>query len=816
MTRMPDDAHGVASEVLLVGDLRVAAGQQRVTRAGIEIPLPILSFELLLALIRAEPDFLSNELLMARVWPGLIVSPETVAKRVNLLRAALGDDAQEPRYIAGMRGRGYRLVATVSPALLQAPTVENPLSASVLAAQPDELSAGQASATEPQAVIARSRRTWWLALSVLLAVLFAAALGIRTMDKARSSGAQQPLGNPLHAIGTISARTVAVLPFDNISADAADAYLAQGLPEMILNRLSGIEGLSVIARNSSFALPTKNLDSGEIGRRLNSGYLVGGGVQREADRLRVTVQLVDAAAGTLVWSAHFDRSLHDIFSIEDEIADQIAEALSVRLGADAPKPPAGARSTNLEAYLAFLRGRTLLGRFTVAESEAAVPYFEKAIALDPTFAPAHASLYDAKMQAADKRRENLQLARQHNRHLIDRALELDPGLGAAYFARAMWADQPYDASATANNPLVVARERDFRQGAALDPSNGRGLEAYAQFLYEPLLRPEEAKAVLKRALWVDPLSPSPRQTDAEISFLEDGVRVAQQKTLQVLELDPSFVPALHRYAQYRWIIDGKLAEAIQIIEHAIALDPDNPLLLRHALEMYLDLDDAEAARAVVSGMPPGPGESGLLAMHEGDWRRAGLSAYDETAWASDSMDDAACDFWQGEALRDYALKTGELSRATAFIKSKYYFGDAPATHMDVCTFPDAVYLSQLMAAAGQGEQAAALRHAVSSWNDANEAKYLGESHHVRAGILLLEGKQDEALAELANSFRSGFYANWWYTIRYDPLWLPLHGDARFRAIAADVRRYVDAQRSELESLRRQGVVPRRAKPAAVH
>ena len=105
------------------------------------------------------------------------------------------------------------------------------------------------------------------------------------------------------------------------------------------------------------------------------------------------------------------------------------------------------------------------------------------------------------------------------------------------------------------------------------------------------------------------------------------------------------------------------------------------------------------------------------------------------------------------------------------------------------------------------------RHA---WNDANESKYLGGSRRLRAGVLLLDGKPDAALAELAESFRSGFYAYWWYTINYDPLWLPLHGDVRFQAIAADVRRYVDAQRSELEALRRHGAVPRRGDPAAAH
>jgi len=812
---MPNEMHGIDSEALLVGDLHVEVGQQRVTRAGSEIALPNLSFELLLALIRVAPNFLSNDLLMARVWPGLIVSPETVAKRVNLLREALGDDAKDPRYIAGVRNRGYRLVAAVSPAVRPAPPVEDPLPAPVVVTQPNVLSTGDTAATELRTVSTKPRWIWWLVLPVLVAAIFAIAIGVRKADRGHTAGAQPIPQNPLREAEAIGARarTVAVLPFDNMSADAADAYLAQGLPEMILNRLSRLEGLSVIARNSSFALPTKNIDSSEIGRRLHSGYLIGGSVQREADRLRVAVHLVDSAEGTQIWSAHFDRGLHDIFSIEDEIADQLAGALSVRLGEAEPKPPAATRSANLEAYLAFLRGRTLLGRFTVVESEAAVPYFERAIALDPTFAPAYASLYDAKMQAADKRRENMRLARERNRHLIDRSLELDSKLGAAYFARAMWADEPYDASATADSPLVVARERDFRQGAALDPSNGRGLEAYAEFIHDVLGRSEEGRSVLNRALWVDPMSPSAHYADAGFSISESGAKTWEQKTLQVLELDPNFVPALLWYGWIRWQIEGKLTEAIQIFEHAIALDPENSLLRHLAMTVYLDLGDAKAARAVVAGMPHSARAVGLLSMHDGDWRRAGLSAYDEEGW---TRGEDVCELWQGEALRDYALKTGELSRAIAFIKLKFYLGDAPAEHLDVCNFRAVVYLSQLLAAAGQTDEAIALRHAASSWNDANEAKYLGDTHRVRAGVLLLDGKRDAALAELAESFRLGYYAHWWYTINYDPLWLPLHGDARFQVIAADVRRYVDAQRSELEALRQHGDVPRRADPPAAH
>ena len=136
MTGMPNELHGNVSEVLLVGDLRVEVGQRRVTRAGIAIALPVLSFDLLMALVRVAPNLLSNDLLMARVWPGQIVTPETVSKRVNVLRVALGDNAKEPRYIAGVRGRGYRLVAAVAPAVRPTAPVEGVPSTSVIVTQP--------------------------------------------------------------------------------------------------------------------------------------------------------------------------------------------------------------------------------------------------------------------------------------------------------------------------------------------------------------------------------------------------------------------------------------------------------------------------------------------------------------------------------------------------------------------------------------------------------------------------------------------------------------------------------------------------------
>ena len=299
-----------------------------------------------------------------------------------------------------------------------------------------------------------------------------------------------------------------------------------------------------------------------------------------------------------------------------------------------------------------------------------------------------------------------------------------------------------------------------------------------------------------------------------LTLAESGIEASEQKNLQVLELDPNFVPALQRYGVFRWRFDGKLVEAIQFIEHAIALDPNNSRLRQNAEALYLDLGDVTAARDVATGTLHNVRTAGLLSMHEGDWRGAGLAAYDESGW---TRDDDLCQNWlASEAIRDYAMKTGDLSRAIAFIKLKYYLDDAPAVHLDPCSFRAAVYLSQLMGAAGQSAQALALRRAASLWLDANATKYFTGAGRLRALVLLLDGKQDAALSELADSFRSGSYADWWYTMNYDPLWLPLHGDPRFQAIAADVRRYVDAQHSQLEALRQHGDVPKRAEPAAAH
>ena len=222
--------------------------------------------------------------------------------------------------------------------------------------------------------------------------------------------------------------------------------------------------------------------------------------------------------------------------------------------------------------------------------------------------------------------------------------------------------------------------------------------------------------------------------------------------------------------------------------------------------VYLDLGDEQAARAVAAGTPQGARDLRLLFMYAGDWRAAGRAAYDPGR-----VDDCGVGL-VNEAVRDYALKTGELSRAIAFIKTNNYFEIDPAAHLDVCNNHAAIVLSHLLAAHGETREAQELRRAAVSWIDANAAKYAGGAHRIRALALMLDGRRDAALDALAEDFRAGDYWFWWYTLKYDPAWLPLHGDPRFQAIAASVQRYVDAQRNQLEDLRRRGIVPDALRP----
>ncbi len=768
-------------EIYEVGDLRLDVGQQRLARAGSEVPLPRLSFNLLLALVRAAPNVLSIDELMSIVWAGLVVNPETVIQRVKMLRDAIGDEPRAPRYIGGLRGRGYQVICPVfrfdggDEAVRPAPT----------AVDSSQISQSGEPGSAPVIPDAKNRRFAALASvaipACILLVLAAIAL--------RGGESGMPEAPPAHATGD-DAPSVAVMPFRDLTVDGSAGFIALGVPEMILNRLATVPGLVVIARDSSFNVDAKSAEI-EVAHGLDARWLVTGSVQRAADSIRITTRLIDPESNRQLWSDSLDGDLSSLFSLQEKIAGKVAGILRENIAGLATLPPGRRATRSAEAYLLFLEGRSRLTRWTIVDAEAAAAAFERAIALDREFAEAHASLYDARMMAADRRRQDLDAARRDNRRLIERAITLDPDSGAAYFVRAIWAPR--------DDPR---RDADFSHGASLDPSNGRGLTAYSEFLDQQGRR-DESEAMLARALRVDPLSPRAQFHHVMRGFGEQDPPTQEALMLKVLERDPNFQPALQRYAKYRWILDGRLAEAASIIEHAVAVDPENPWSRYTASAIYLDLGDPTAAEAIASGSAQSAIAGRLLqSLQRGDSFGAGEAAEAGAVRAYNRFES----WGEAESIRDSALASHDYGTAIDYLNRRYGLSDS--AELNIGNFRAATYVAQLLRASGDQDGANRLLDRLLPAIDASLPKF-GAVYSLRtkAMILVLRGDPNGALAMLEESFRASDYTQWWYTLEHDPLWQPLRQDPRFRALDASVRAHVASERAALERLRQSGAVP---------
>ncbi|MDH5228156.1 MAG: winged helix-turn-helix domain-containing protein, partial [Gammaproteobacteria bacterium] len=468
----------------VVGDLVVDTARAQVTRDGVELPLPKLSFDLLVALIEASPSVLSLDALMDRVWAGVVVSPETVSQRAKLLRDALGDDSRAPRYFTSVRGRGYRLVADVVPL---APAV-------IGSAAPETLTPAVATAAPSNADVSPSetiRRTARWRVPLLVAVVAVLALGAWLLT-GRDEANVAPT-KPASAPQAIDERSIAVLPFKSLGAKEDGDVLAFGIAEAVLHQLANVQGLVVIARASSFALGAEPGDARNVGRTLNVRYMLEGSVQQAEGLLRVTAQLIDTRTGAHVWSIRFDKPSGDIFAMQDDIAAQVAKALQLSVSADTATRMAGQGTTRFEAYLAYLQGRALLATGRVGDSERAIARFEEAERLDPRFAAAivsraEAELFAAEFGGVEGRAERFERAGRNAADAIERALALDPRFGPAYLLRGY-----LEAFAD-----LGKAEASYRRGLELRPNDARGYAGLAAILFERPEKRDEALQLLDR------------------------------------------------------------------------------------------------------------------------------------------------------------------------------------------------------------------------------------------------------------------------------------------------------------------------------
>lgn len=356
--------------------------------------------------------------------------------------------------------------------------------------------------------------------------------------------------------------SIAVLPFADLSPEKDQEYFCDGMTEEIIDALSKIGGIRVVARTSSFAFKGKQQDIREIGKKLNVAAVLEGSVRKDGNRLRVTAQLNSVADGYHLWSETYERELKDVFTVQDEISRAIVNTLQLKLSAN--RIQANSSPQNVETYELYLQGRYHWSRWRTEGAEQAIRYFEKAIEKDPKYAPAYAGVAFSYCWLGFFGALPPNEAMPKAREAAQKALALDDSLAAAHTALA-YVKALYEFDWT-------AAEREFKRAIELNAGDAEAHFGYGIAYLSPQGRADEALHEMQVARDLDPLSPV-EAVYLGLAYQFKGKHqdaVAQYK--RALELDPSFVEArLH------------LANAY--------LDP------KDFKDFYAELDRAEASLA---------------------------------------------------------------------------------------------------------------------------------------------------------------------------------------------------------------------------
>jgi adenylate cyclase len=478
-----------------VGDLTIDTGRQLVIRAAESIALPKLSYDLLLVLVRAAPNLVSPDELMRLVWPGIIVSPETISQRVKLLRDALDDDPRVPRYIAGLRGRGYQMVAAVEE------IVDSP------------------AATPP---------------------------------------------------APISAKSVAVLPFLDMSEKKDQEYFADGITEDIITDLSKVSALAVVSHNSTFLYKGKIVDIRTVARDLQVSHILEGSVRKAGSRVRITAQLVDGSSNDHVWAERYDRDLNDIFAVQDEISESIVMALKLTLLPSEKKAIQRRGTDNIEAYNLYLMARQLYvtgHEGDARRAEGIVRLCGRATEIDSSYARAWAllSLGQMILRFLHGRRFDDGLA------AAERALALDATLAEAHAvkARIFSEDGRYDAASA-----------EIDAALRLDPESYEVNRSAAYLRYRQH-RPGDAARYFEKAMTL-------METDVNsaamliacytaVGDLQAVARVAKialSRAEKTLTQDPNNAAAVC-YGAIALAAQGEFKRFKEWMNRALLIEPDN-------------------------------------------------------------------------------------------------------------------------------------------------------------------------------------------------------------------------------------------------
>ena len=370
-------------------------------------------------------------------------------------------------------------------------------------------------------------------------------------------------GNPSTRRQSRPLRTLAVLPFDNVSRDPREEYFSDGMTDELTSALGKIPGLRVAARSSAFTFKGRVADAREIGERLHVASMLQGSVRRSGTRLRITAQLVNASDGMALWGETYEREEADIFAIQDDIARAIVNALQLKLR-DETAERAPKRSVNLEAYNLYLQGRYYWNRRDEEGFRKATTYFDRALRIDTTFALAYVGLADTYNMLTFYGLLTPTEAFTKARALARRAIDLDSSLAEAHVALAdVLENYDWDWSGA---------EREYRRAIALNPNYPTAHHWYGFYLMEHG-RFDEALREIRRAEEIDPLSPIIKVSFCQVLREARRPSEALSKCLEAQDLDPGREPAHFLTAQV-YASMNQYDKAISEYEKVLQMRPE--------------------------------------------------------------------------------------------------------------------------------------------------------------------------------------------------------------------------------------------------
>src|SRR6266481_248172 len=438
---------------------------------------------------------LDKERLMEAVWPDSIVEENNLSQNISTLRRIFGETPGSHSYIVTVPGRGYRFVAEVSDRTNGSANVNGEQGTGPTLAE---------NRTEAATVKGRQRLPGktggTLAVAVLGVIALTAAFlargpSVRWPEKHKIAKAP-----PAPSSGTMTdiVRSIAVLPFENLSGNPENAYFTDGIQEEILMRLAKIADLKVVSRTSTVRYKRSPENLREIATQLGVANVLEGSVQRTADRVHVNVQLIKAASDTHLWAEAYDRKLTDIFAVESDIAKTIADTLQAKLTGSEQNAIAAQPTENTEAHQLYLRGRYLWNRRTGENLQKALAYFEQAAEKDPAYALAYAGMADTctliPVYAAGTPQDYLPRARA----AAQKAVELDDMLAEAHTSLGYVLFYYFESAQST---------KEFERAIELNPNYATAHQWYARTVLLMAGQFDRAIAEVKRAVELDPVSP---------------------------------------------------------------------------------------------------------------------------------------------------------------------------------------------------------------------------------------------------------------------------------------------------------------------